>query len=235
MDDVLIDELTRGLVTDRECGNGLVVDHGAGWETQYCHMLKGSVSVKKGDPVTRGQRLGDVGNSGLAQFAHVHLEVRKNGKPIEPFSGRGQDASCSLEAKGTEGLWTGDAAKAFPYANGEIIGAIFATKPPSSKELELNHEPPPPGPGASEIYFVARIANIRLGDRVKMTLTGPGGFKHESQGKPLDRNRAMHLEFAFARMSKGGPLPNGTYSGKAEFIRGEKIIATREGTYVLGP
>ena len=231
MDDILIDELTKGMVAARECGNGVVIDHGAGWETQYCHMLKGSVRVKAGDKVTRGQPLGDVGNSGLAQFAHVHLEVRKDGKPVEPFSGRSQDAACSLDAKGNGGLWTDDAAKAFPYANGQLIGVSFAARAPSKADLEINHEPAPPRAGASEIYFVARIANIRIGDRVKMTLTGPGGFKFQNESKPLDRNRPIHLEFATAKTNSGGPLPPGTFVGKAELIRGGAVLGTRDGEF----
>ena len=59
------------------------------------------------------------------------------------------------------GLWTEDAAKAFPYANGEIIGASFAARALDSKALEVNHEPDTPKTGATEIFFVARIANIQ--------------------------------------------------------------------------
>ena len=65
-----VDVTLAGLesVKGRECGNGLVLDHGAGWETQYCHMRRGSVAVHKGDSVNRGQKLGLVGISGRAQF-----------------------------------------------------------------------------------------------------------------------------------------------------------------------
>ena len=38
-------------VKDRECGNGVLIDHPGGWQTQYCHMKRGSVRVKKGDVV----------------------------------------------------------------------------------------------------------------------------------------------------------------------------------------
>ena len=55
-------------IKGRECGNGLVIDHGDGWETQYCHLLKGSLLVKRGDEVTRGQKLGLVGLSGKTAF-----------------------------------------------------------------------------------------------------------------------------------------------------------------------
>ncbi|MGQ0671651.1 MAG: M23 family metallopeptidase [Hyphomicrobium sp.] len=235
MDDALIDESRVALVKNRECGNGVVLDHGGGWETQYCHMRKGSVMVKSGDKIARGQKLGEVGNSGLAEFAHVHLEVRKDGTPIEPFSGRTQSAACSRDLPGNGGLWTAEAAKAFPYANGEIIGSLFSSRPLSSRDLETNDAEPPPGRGASQIYFIARIANIRLGDRVRLVLNGPGGFKQESDGKPLDRNRAMHLEFAYAKTGKGGPLPAGTYKGKVELLRGTSVISSRENEIVLGP
>lgn len=229
MDDMLIDELTKGTVADRECGNGVVIDHGNGWETQYCHMLKGSVGVKAGDQVARGQQLGFVGNSGLAQFAHVHLEVRKDGKPVEPFTGKSQSEACALDRAGDHGLWTEEAAKAFPYANGVVIGANFAARPLDNKQLEANDVPEPPGPAAPEMFFIARVANIRTGDRVKITLNGPGGFTHVVDGKPLNRNRAIHLEFGSIKTGRGSPMPPGTYTGKAELIRGDAVISAREG------
>ena len=69
------------------CGNGVVIRHNLGWETQYCHLRKGSVSVKLGSKVTRGQKLGLVGQSGMAEFPHVHLSVRHLGEAVDPFSG----------------------------------------------------------------------------------------------------------------------------------------------------
>ena len=64
-----IDVTVAGLesVKGRECGNGLVLDHGQGWETQYCHMRRGSVMVRKGDTVNRCRKLGLVGSSGRSQ------------------------------------------------------------------------------------------------------------------------------------------------------------------------
>ena len=73
-------------VEGRECGNGVVIDHGDGWETQYCHLRRGSVQVSKGDRVARGAPLGAVGMSGKAEFPHVHLSVRRNGEVVDPFA-----------------------------------------------------------------------------------------------------------------------------------------------------
>ncbi|MFN3721578.1 MAG: M23 family metallopeptidase [Paracoccaceae bacterium] len=69
----------------RDCGNGLVIDHGNGWETQYCHMANGSLLVKPDQPVAAGQPLGLVGLSGNTEFPHLHLSVRHNGNPVDPF------------------------------------------------------------------------------------------------------------------------------------------------------
>ncbi len=55
----------REAVRDIECGNGVVIEHPGGWETQYCHMANGSLAVKPGDDVAQGRRLGRIGLSGL--------------------------------------------------------------------------------------------------------------------------------------------------------------------------
>ena len=70
----------------QDCGNGVLVDHGDGWETQYCHMKQGSVRVTSGDAVGAGAVLGQIGQSGMAAFPHLHLSVRHNADKIDPFA-----------------------------------------------------------------------------------------------------------------------------------------------------
>ena len=55
-------------VKGKECGNGVTLRHRDGWSTQYCHLRRGSVSVKNGQNVEAGARLGMVGHSGRAMF-----------------------------------------------------------------------------------------------------------------------------------------------------------------------
>src|SRR5688572_22267641 len=51
VEDVSIKTIAGKKVAGRECGNGVVVAHEDGWQTQYCHLAKGSVRVKPGDKV----------------------------------------------------------------------------------------------------------------------------------------------------------------------------------------
>jgi len=56
-------------------GNHVIIDHGNGEFSYYAHLQKGSISVKVGDEVNVGDRLGKCGNSGNSSEAHLHFEV----------------------------------------------------------------------------------------------------------------------------------------------------------------
>jgi murein DD-endopeptidase MepM/ murein hydrolase activator NlpD len=67
----------------RGYGNHIVIDHGFGYSTLYAHMSKFAVRV--GQRVKRGTVIGYVGNTGTSVAPHLHYEVRKDGKPINPI------------------------------------------------------------------------------------------------------------------------------------------------------
>lgn len=71
---------------DSKSGYYVFILHDNGYKTFYCHMKKGSVLVKKGDIVCKGQRLGLMGDSGSATGVHLHFGV-KNKVPawIDPL------------------------------------------------------------------------------------------------------------------------------------------------------
>ncbi len=65
-------------------GTHVIIEHGYGYQSLYAHM--GSVAVKKGDKVTRGQIIGTVGNTGTSTAPHLHYEVIHNGKKVNPIN-----------------------------------------------------------------------------------------------------------------------------------------------------
>jgi len=67
----------------RGYGNTVEIDHGYGYTTFYAHTSQ--VLVKKGDKVTRGQIIAKVGNTGKSTAPHLHYEVRKNKRAINPI------------------------------------------------------------------------------------------------------------------------------------------------------
>ena len=63
-------------------GNMVVIDHGYGYKTRYAHLNK--FAVEKGQQVKRGEVVGYIGSSGKATGVHLHYEVLKDDKLIDP-------------------------------------------------------------------------------------------------------------------------------------------------------
>lgn len=77
--DGIVEEVVK---SEKGLGNIVTVDHGNGLKTRYCQLS--SISVGRGQRVTRGTMVGRVGMSGLSLAPHLHYEVRKDGQPVEP-------------------------------------------------------------------------------------------------------------------------------------------------------
>jgi len=65
-------------------GKHVRIDHGFGYISLYAHMSK--YNVRKGQKVKRGDLIGFVGNTGRSQAPHLHYEIHKNGKKINPIN-----------------------------------------------------------------------------------------------------------------------------------------------------
>jgi murein DD-endopeptidase MepM/ murein hydrolase activator NlpD len=65
-------------------GKHVVINHGYGYETYYAHMSKFNVRV--GQKIKRGEVIGYIGNTGTSTAPHLHYEVHKNGKKLNPVN-----------------------------------------------------------------------------------------------------------------------------------------------------
>jgi len=79
--DGIVEDISRSKVG---YGNAIIVNHGGGIVSLYAHLSK--INVSKGDKVTVLDTIGNVGTTGHSTGPHVHIEVRKNGIPINPFA-----------------------------------------------------------------------------------------------------------------------------------------------------
>jgi murein DD-endopeptidase MepM/ murein hydrolase activator NlpD len=63
-------------------GNMIEIAHGDGTRTRYAHLS--GISVKVGEKVARGERIGALGNTGNSSGPHLHFEVLVKGEPTDP-------------------------------------------------------------------------------------------------------------------------------------------------------
>ncbi len=72
--------------SDRKGGYGkcITINHGFGYSTLYAHLSR--IDVKVGQKVQRGQVIGHVGNTGKSTAPHLHYEVHKNQRPVDPIN-----------------------------------------------------------------------------------------------------------------------------------------------------
>lgn len=130
--------LSSQIITDKsnltwQWGNYVSVQAKDGTVIYYCHL--DSRAVKKGDKVKAGQRIGIMGNTGYSFGAHLHFEVRKNGKTL--------NAAEYLGVPNKVGSYDVRAMNAEAYIDA-IIAKVGFTRPANVKTalLGVKHDYP---------------------------------------------------------------------------------------------
>ncbi|MCF2869698.1 M23 family metallopeptidase [Octadecabacter sp. G9-8] len=210
MRDVLYTLDLAGEINGRDCGNGVVVVHDNGWETQYCHMRMGSVSVLPGDIVETGDVLGLVGLSGRTQFPHVHISVRQGGQMVDPFAPEGQ-TDCN--AAPVDGLW--DASITTP--TGGLLATGFSAKIPNYAAVKAGTAAAQTLMSDAPIVLWAFAFGAQAGDVMTLSIEGPGGPLFETEDV-LDRQQALFMRAGGLNPPDVG-FPAGNYTGTAIQMR----------------
>jgi len=65
-------------------GNQIIIDHGFGYKTMYAHLQ--AFKVRAGEHVKRGRVIGTIGSTGKSTSPHLHYEVWKSNKPVNPIN-----------------------------------------------------------------------------------------------------------------------------------------------------
>jgi len=205
---------------NKECGNGVMIEHGDGWQTQYCHLRQGSVVVHPGDRVVAGARLGLVGQSGDAAFVHLHLTVRHDGKAVDPFAPDG--GACGQTGAN---LWAAEAQPEMQYRGTQVLNTGFAGAPVTMDDIESGAVA---GPGrAGNMVAYVRVIGLRQGDRQTLTIrAGSGQVMAQATPAPADHDKAQ--AFMFAGKSSAAAWPAGNYIATYTVERDGAMVLRRD-------
>ena len=226
MPDISAALVGRDALGGRECGNGMVIRHADGWETQYCHLRQGSVMVKSGDTVAQGAQLGLVGQSGWAEFPHVHISVRQEGRIVDPFSGASPKvggSNCGATVPDTKktslGIWREDAFNETIYERTSIYNTGFSGVAPNIEAIRAGlFSGTPIPPTAPVLAFWADVFWVEKDDRISVRLIAPdGGVIAENTTIP-EKYQARQYIFVGKKLRQAR-WPAGTYVGEITVSR----------------
>lgn len=227
--DATISGYDQTAVKDKECGNGVVIRHADGWETQYCHMRNGSIRVKANAIVKAGAVLGFVGQSGMAAFPHLHFSLRHKGEKIDPFF---TQAACSNSASLAGSKWRPHDQKALAYREAFILNTGFTTAAMEMGDVEKAGLPAPTSDAPAIIAYV-RTIGLRAGDTQSITVTDPAGAVMTDNAEPaLERNKAQYLLYSGRKRPAAGWL-KGQYSARYTLKRQGRVIAEKVFAFTL--
>lgn len=208
----------------KECGNLVSLLHDNKRVTEYCHMKKGSVTVKLGQQVLKGDKLGQVGQSGLAEFPHLHFSLRENNKLIDPFTGL-PAGDCKLSGRQ---MWD----ERLPYDPVKIYAAGFTGGPADYKKiLDDAASPPSLSANSAGLVFWAMIYGAAAGDTITLDVRAPDGSSFASATETLPKNKIRYFKFT-GRKNSGKPFAKGVYSANVTLTRGD-LRRSAENTVVV--
>lgn len=215
----------RASVRGKECGNGVVIDHGDGWETQYCHLRRGSVTVKKGQKVRQGDELGLVGYSGDAAFPHVHLSVRKDGKTVDPYLGLAGGPDCKA---GDDPIWSPKSLATIGYSSSTLLGVGFSDDVKSENVEWGSTQEFVPASNSSALVAWGWAINLKKGDQIETRLLGPQGEVARNL-ITLDKDKAQLFRFVGKKRPRDG-WPAGSYRAIFKVLRNGALVIDAEKT-----
>lgn len=219
IDKLIATQEDRQSVKNKECGNGILIAHPNGFESQYCHMKQGSIVVKKGQQIKQGDTLGFVGSSGFSQFPHIHLSIRKNGQWIDPISGNPPAATCAVSNL-QNSLLNQDTHQYFQANTTRLIASGISGTPIVHGNLVKIGVPEKLKEVDQAIIGWAWFINLRKNDEIRFTLEGPQGLIAQNTTNPIENHKATYSAFAGKKLQP----EKGEYRLRTELLRDGQSI-----------
>lgn len=228
MPDVNFRLVGREAVTDRGLGNTVIIEHADGLVTGYGHMKRASIIVRQGDTVVAGQKIGQIGLSGLSEFPHLHFEVRQNNIIVDPFTGTGAETGCGVPL---ESLWNEATLEDLRYIPSLVMRIGFSDRELNRAAIEygLHQTDEPIDRDADMLLLHVYVAGLITGDIARFQLTDPAGDTFIDAERIIDQNAAVQLLRAGAA-DRTTPWDTGTYRGVFTLTRmkdGEPDVVLR--------
>ena len=171
------------------CGNAVMINHGGGWVSQYCHLANGSIPVTEGQNVETGDVLGKVGSSGGTSFPHLHYAIRRFGATINPFTGV---SPVGCKAPKAKPLWKPETK--LSYQPTALIGFGVTGQFPSLQIVQTDHEllTPPQG-DTMPVYVWFHLLGARKGDSIRLMAFDSNGRPFASELFKVEQDQTIYL------------------------------------------
>lgn len=200
---------------DIGCGNRVAIKHTEGWITDYCHMKKGSIKVKKGDVIIAGQKLGEIGMSGLTEFPHLHINVQQNNLFIDPFTGLERYKTGPIVP-----LWNPQVLQQLTYKPVVLYNAGVSDRIPSL--LEIRDEKFKNTQMSSEAYMIILwidAFHVEANDSIDVLVKAPNGIPFIKRNIVIDKPNAKKLLYLGRRPDDDSNFAKGVYYVQISFKR----------------
>ena len=195
-------------------GNVVGIKHTGGMISYYGHMKEGSILVKKGQQVKAGQKIGEVGLSGLTGYPHMHFALRQGSIWYDPFDKNPMQASCSTGT--TDSAWINKP----EYKGLTLLPASFSTETLTS-ENQWQTPPAQISKDSKLLFLNGRTFGTLKGDKWLMKIRRPDGSVAKEYTTSIEKTQQHHRRYTGLRRPAGGFMP-GIWTGEILIIRQAK-------------
>lgn len=203
------------------CGNEVRIRHIGDYETRYCHMMQGSVSVEAGQVVEAGTPLGKTGSSGATSVPKFAFYVYKGDQPLDPFSNQLLESKKPCFTGRDRSLWKASV----PYLPAGVMTSGFARAIPRPYEVEKDVTSGQEwlSPDARQISAWVRMYGIQSGDKETFSILTPKDTVF------FKRDKTYGKDFPYWFTAINAPAPKGLQEGRWQAI----YTLVRDGEEVL--